>query len=293
MYPFGRVRSYAIRRLNPFLGVLQILETRDGRAVTVNGVVWQLELGAVTASSEWGSLNRNNSKSVYYRYGMWSQAEGVVSYPLPPQFDSESMRLQAEVLIAEIRVASGKLPFRLQDNRELWLFDLHNEQPLALLATTAPWQTPPRSRPRVWKAALDRGSPGQQRFPAAEAVEALIRQRAGFNLQRRWIARQNDGRGIVENSLTEIDANIFPPFLLTLEWPEDGQRRLVRDYVAWTAPALLTLQQLSAGDRDHLENSLYIQAQSVEHHWRLYPLVLDETLLKATRVQCRLQGSVG
>jgi hypothetical protein len=35
----GAVRSYAIRRINPFLGVLQIIETAGGRAVSSNGFI--------------------------------------------------------------------------------------------------------------------------------------------------------------------------------------------------------------------------------------------------------------
>jgi len=35
------VRAYAIRRVNPFLGVLQVIETEGGRAISANGVVWE------------------------------------------------------------------------------------------------------------------------------------------------------------------------------------------------------------------------------------------------------------
>jgi hypothetical protein len=34
-----------------------------------------------------------------------------------------------------------------------------------------------------------------------------------------------------------------------------------------------------------------VQAVSIEHHWHLYPDVVDEKKLKAARVQCRLQQS--
>ena len=69
----GTVRSYAIRRVNPFLGVLQVIETAGGRAVSTNGVVWDIEIRAERATG-WGSLNRNKTKVAYYRYGRWSKA---------------------------------------------------------------------------------------------------------------------------------------------------------------------------------------------------------------------------
>ena len=65
----GTVRGYAIRRVNPLLGVLQVIETAGGRAVSSNGVVWDIEIRA-----EWGSLNQNKTQVAYYRYGLWSKA---------------------------------------------------------------------------------------------------------------------------------------------------------------------------------------------------------------------------
>ena len=53
------VTAYAIRRVNPFLGVLQVIETPGGRAISANGVVWDIEVLA-ERSGGWGSLNRNN-----------------------------------------------------------------------------------------------------------------------------------------------------------------------------------------------------------------------------------------
>ena len=87
-------KCYAVRRVNPFVGALHVLETPLGRAQTVNGVVWELELLTTVASREWGSLNKNSTRTIYSRYGLWSEA------------------------------APG-LPVALRDNRELWLLDQH------------------------------------------------------------------------------------------------------------------------------------------------------------------------
>jgi len=50
------IRCFAVRRLNPFVGVLQVIETPESRATTSNGVVWHIELQALREAS-WGSLN--------------------------------------------------------------------------------------------------------------------------------------------------------------------------------------------------------------------------------------------
>jgi hypothetical protein len=285
------VRCYAVRRVNPFVGLLQIIETRDGRAISANGVVWELELTVVVASNEWGALNRNNSNTLYHRCGMWSQAEGLVRYPLPPRPNSDSLDMQARMLIEQIREESVRLPFRLEDNRELWIFDQQGKIPLALLASTAPSQQPPHPSSREWKASTLKGSPGQMRFPDAARLETFVKQRAGFNLKRYWITRLDDGSGVMANNNARIEAQHFPAFLLTQEWADGEQRRLACDFVVWTAPALLTLQRLSTSERAYLKQNLSTQAHSIEHHWRLYPQILDKDHLKAARVQCRLQNA--
>jgi hypothetical protein len=63
----------------------------------------------------------------------------------------------------------------------------------------------------------------------------------------------------------------------------------VSDYIAWISPSLLTLQNLALEQRQRLERSLNVQAVSVEHHWHLYPEIIDGKVVKAARVQCRLQ----
>ena len=55
------ISCYAIRRVNPFLGVLQVIETASGRAVSANGVVWDIEIG-VPVKSGWGSLTMHESR---------------------------------------------------------------------------------------------------------------------------------------------------------------------------------------------------------------------------------------
>ena len=61
---FEAVRSYAIRRVNPFLGVLQVIETEAGRAASGNGVVWDIEV-RTEQSRGWGRLNKTiSSRSI-------------------------------------------------------------------------------------------------------------------------------------------------------------------------------------------------------------------------------------
>ena len=285
----GEVQAYAIRRVNPFIGVLQVIETEGGRAVSSNGVVWQIEL-RTERSGMWGSLNRNAKEVVYYRFGLWSADEGLVNRPLAPHLDKEQLTSQYEFLIQSIHERIQYIPFKLIDNRELWLFDKEERQPLALLASLKPGDKPPSPEPKYWKSCLGaNGVASQYRFPAARDLEKLVECTASTNICKYWVSREDDGVGIIESGGENLRACEFPSNLISENWPNNEQASLISNYIAWIAPSLLTLQHLSNDERDRLENVLYVQAISVEHHWHLYPEVMDEKKLKAARVQCRMQ----
>jgi hypothetical protein len=289
----GSIDIYAIRRVNPFMGVLQVIETGGGRAISANGVVWDIEVLAERSSSGWGSLNRDNKDKAYYRYGLWSLEDGLVSRPLAPHLESDPLTKQCNVLINHIREHIDELPFKLVDDQELWLFDSDNHQPLALLAASSAHSKRPSPEPKYWSCSIGaNGVPSQRRYPAATELELRVKQRAGFNINKSWISRQPDGSGINTFTHEIIDRAAFPSFLLTEDWPDSKDTRLASGYVDWISPSLLTLQSLERPERERLENSLNIQAISVEHHRHLYPEIIDHMSVKAARVQCRLQKSV-
>jgi len=283
------VRRYGIRRVNPFLGVVQVIESAAGRATSANGVTWLME-PLVAVHDAWGSLNGGNEQEAYVRYGLWSEQEGLVKFRSGMRVDQECAQHQAELLIDPVREHLDQLPFPLEDRCELWLFEQDDSRPIALLASIMPGAQRPMPPPKYWSAGLGpEGTPGQFRYPDAGELERQLRERAGFNLKRHWIERQEDGSGVMENSAEPLPAENFPPFLLTESWPEAGQAELARGFIRWTAPALLTLQRLGREQRQRLESCLGLQSLSIEHHWRLYPECIDQSRLNAARVQCRLQ----
>jgi hypothetical protein len=287
----GDIRAYAIRRVNPFLGVLQVIETDGGRAVSSNGVVWEIEL-RTERSGMWGSLNQHIKEAVYYRFGLWSAEEGLVNRPLAPHLDRDPLSIQCDILIKCIEERLQYMPFRLIDNRELWLFDKDRQQPLALLASQKQGDKPLSPEPKYWKSCLGaNGVASQYRYPQATQLEKLVERSASTNIFKYWINREVDGSGTLEHNGQTIRENDLPCFLLSESWSNDEALSLVNDYIAWIAPSLLSLQHLGEAERDRLESHLNVQAVSIEHHWHLYPDVVDEKKLKAARVQCRLQQS--
>lgn len=285
----GEIKAYAIRRVNPFLGVLQVIETEGGRAISSNGVVWEIEL-RTERSGMWGSLNKHVKQAVYYRIGLWSADEGLVNRPLAPHLEKDPLTIQCAILIECIAQRLKHMPFKLVDNRELWLFDKEERQPLVLLASLKPGDKPPSPEPKYWKSCLGaNGVASQYRFPDSRDLEKLVERTASFNICKYWVDRKDDGSGMLEIKGESIKLDEFPSFLICEDWPDEKDISLVNNYIAWVAPSLLSLQQLSKAERDRLESYLNVQAVSVEHHWHLYPETVDEKKLTAARVQCRLQ----
>jgi hypothetical protein len=75
------------------------------------------------------------------------------------------------------------------------------------------------------------------------------------------------------------------------EWPQLADRDLVRDYLDWCAPFLLTLPDLGDAQRNRLEHAARARALEVDAIHRLYPKVVNPGLLDAIRVEARIRRS--
>ena len=284
-------RCYAVRRLNPFLGVMQVLETTRGRASTTNGVVWQLELPARQAPA-WGSLNTGAEEQGWYLHGLWSESEGLVNFPQAHFQAGREGIASCEDLIAAERTCAATLPFPLRDDRELWLLGEADKKPLALLFSMLPDARPPQPHPRYWCGSWSRDDlAGQRRFTEIRQLETAVKKRAGFNYSTLWVTWNSARTRAHSAAGSMLEREDFPAYGIREEWPNPLNEALVENYINWIAPSLLTLPYLSDAERSRLESRLRYQASSIEYHWRLYPKVLDEEKIVAARVQARLQSA--
>jgi len=288
----NKVNCYAFRRVNPFLGVMQVIETQGGRAHSTNGVVWDIEVIA-DQPDDWGSLNKGRSDIAFYRYGLWSLEEGLISRPLAPHLDKNPLSEQCNFLIESIKQNLADMPFKLKDTEELWLFDEKNQKPLVLLASVIPGKQRPSPEPKYWATHIGaEGVSSQYKFPDARQLKSQIEKTAGFNINKHWILRQADGSGVYDINNEVISSREIPAFLLSENWPDEEQCIRVRNYINWIAPSLLTLQNISKEQRVRLEENLNVQAISIEHHKELIIEVINEKLMTSALVQCRLQKSI-
>lgn len=275
---------YAIRRLNPFLGVMQIIETDAGRASTTNGVVWHIEL-QIAKTADWGSLNASEEQQGWCLFGLWSEKDGLIKAPM----SLGSKDLAVEQLIKGIQLHQHNLPFPLVDHRELWLLDERTRKPLALLMSMVPGSSLTNQKPRYWKGCLaQQGVAGQDRFAEIDRLEMEVRKRAGFNTDCLWVTWDADHNQAETDQAEHFARDRFPAFGIDQDWPDESNKSLVQSYIDWLAPALLTLPHLTISERARLESNLHKRACRIEYYWRLYPRILDKKKLVSARVQARM-----
>lgn len=300
---------YCVRRVNPFLGVVAVVKTPDGRALSVDGRHWQLQILAQPPRGLWSGAGYRDELQ-YFRFGLWSERDGLTRVPLNPILDVGRMLAAAGVLIDRLGASLPALPFPLAPELELWLLD-QAQAPLALLAAVTQdagldevghpaWSAGGRGeRTFVSATLLRQGGParaGSGRAHHAEAVERLVQATAGRRLNDQWFRRAEDGSGIaLERPAPEgpasrrLPPDSFPPLPLRSDWPVEADRALVADYLDWLAPYLLTLPGIDADLRRRLERAAVKEALLVDALWRLYPQVQDEGFLTRARVEASLR----
>ncbi len=303
-------RCYAVRRLNPFSGVVEIVETERGRAMCFDGLRWEIQVAAERISSTWrGGAEPEGLAPQLYRFGIWSEADGHGCVAANPVLDIGLMHEAAEELIAAIREALPSMPFALGDRHELWLLDHLSLEPVALLESSPEAPLNATSNGAHWQAAgqfdcdfqssslIERGvarSEGPDQRCHTNHVEKLVHQRCGG--LRQWYRRDRAGAGggeplFVRKELRDriVRRDRFPETILTESWARDEDRKLVDEYLEWKAAELLTLPTLDDERRRRCESQLAGQSLKVDALWRLYPHILDHDEIDRARVEARIR----
>ena len=299
----GKVRNYAVRRVNPFEGVLEVVETDNARAYSTNGRVWQVQVIARRPDHTWRSFGHVAPIEQFFNFGLWDAESGLRKIPANPVMDIGSMRQAADRLTNELEALSAQLPFRLIDDYECWAIDDH-DAPVALLATTESstvmrdrrvehWHaTRPPDHSFVSKSLLARGiTPEGDLGPRQHAahLECLIRQTGQHKI---WFRRLGDGSGEAVDTASggaRRASDDFPPLGVKTDWQNPQARDLVDDYLAWLAPRLLTLQNITGTQRRELEHAARARATELATAYPLIPVIMDRRAVEAARVEARLR----
>lgn len=302
-------RHYAVRRVNPFEGVLQVVETHNARAYSPNGRVWQLQVLAQRPDHTWRSFNQVAPIEQFFNFGLWDAGNGLHRVPANPMLDIGAMSSAADELTTALAALQSSLPFTLVDDFECWATD-YKGRPVALLATTenpamvreiraSRWQATRIADHRfVSPALLAREIPCSGDLGPRQHAEQLERQVRQLGQHRAWFRRLADGSGErlgggAQPEAGTLAAEDFPPLGLKTDWQDEQARALAADYLAWLAPLLLTLQRLDDGLRAQLEHEACRQAAELAAIFVLIPRVIDRAAVDAARVEARLRRSTG
>lgn len=279
------IRSYCRRVLSPFIGVVQVAEMPEARALSLDGRNWEIQCAGV---SEAQFRTQNPGADPRLRFFLAATIEnGVVTTSgRHPLVTSEPVR--AAIARLHAALSAARLPFDAVEEDEYWLLDAAEGGALALLQSSAV----PEERDRVPQEPSWVAMPAAQlAVPAAEVsdgfyvppvnyrLERAVEERAGSRPRAHWLER--DGTGGSSRSL--------PPCLLREDWPSEEQRDLCGRYIKRLAPRLLMLHGLPRDTRRRLEIAACDYVFDVDRFHAVYPEVVDEGLLKAARVEAMLR----
>jgi hypothetical protein len=238
--PLPALRCFALRRLNPFLGTLQVLELPEARALSADGLLWHLELLARRhlALPLWDDSGTAGSEARFFRFGSWSARGGLTRLPVNSILGDQTGHPALTPLLRALE-RLPPLPFALADPLELWLLDA-DDQPLALVQSRRLQDPLPADPPLPWRALAATGGRPDGIAPAildrAERAAALVRGAAGTPPQTQWLLRQADGAGQAQGGRHDgrrWPAAAFPELLVREHWvtPADQDLEIGRAHV--------------------------------------------------------------
>jgi hypothetical protein len=283
-------RYLAYRRLNPYRGVVQVVETEAATAHSHDGITWHLR-----ADDGYGWVRPT---------GIWVEGQGLQAGAVQ----------QHEALLAALE-QRPPLPFPLADVLELWLLDKASGLPLALLEARREAAGPDRGSGGLdvmhWhpfvasytgfrSAALAaRGGRGDNPAAHREYLTHQVNQAARPLLAAQWFRRHEDGSGEglhgqrlpAEWASRSLPVEAFPELLLRREWNNQLEQSVIKDYHAWLAALLLLLPGIAGATRRWLETEACLRPQALARVHRLLPAQLDAEAIKAALVAARLEQS--
>lgn len=296
-------RFFAVRRVNPFDGVLQVLEMPNARAYSADGRVWQVQVLAERPDHTWRSIGDSEPVRQFFNFGLWDAEGGLHRVPANPVLDIGAMSEAASALTDTLHPLLDQLPFTLIDRYECWSVDPAG-RPVALLATTEDMTMISRLHVEPWLAtrrtdcsfvapsciAPEASAGGRQDDrQCAERLERIIHEKGP---EKVWFEQLGDGwarRVGPAGERLDAETTNLPPIGLTTDLTDPTSRRLVLDYIDWLAPRLLLLDPLDDELRGRLEQAACHRAAELEAVFQLIPRIIDQAALSAARVEARLR----
>ncbi len=88
-----------------------------------------------------------------------------------------------------------------------------------------------------------------------------------------------------------LAAAAFPALPLSVNWTDELEQAVVQAFCAWQATLLLMLWNLEPTTRSQLEHAARGRAVLVQAYHRLYPVVVNESAIKAALVESVMRSA--
>lgn len=280
-------RYYALRRLNPYRGVVQVVAVGAAEARSQDGVTWY--------------MRADDGMGWVRPVGIWVEGEGLKA--------GVGERYPGLLAALEQR---PDLPFALADTIELWLLDKVSGLPLALLAANRPGShrhAPPELEwlpfaltyrgfhsPTLAAAVTDGPDAPRHR----DYIDHQVNDRARPYAAAQWFRRAADGAGEGLSGYRlapgwqgrALAKHDFPALLVSEAWHNQLEQSVISDYHAWLSPFLLCWPGLSDATRAKLEAMAWRRPGWLSQVYRLLPKVLDRAGFNAALVAARLEQAM-
>jgi hypothetical protein len=283
-------RAFSLRRLNPFNGLLQVLQTSSARALSDTGLRWEIQVLSDRPQGLWANIPFSGKR--YYTFGYWGSDTGLRQVAINPLFNVKDMIISARQIIAHLETAVTQLPFAQADSHELWSTHRESGQPLALLNSAPLAEGLKILQKPCWKAMDDNSRDELQGSLLLSNLETLensvthcIRQARQTVCHR---SPENDSSTSLLDTISLTSKLEFPELPVTQDCLKSNDIDLLTEYIKWKSPQLLQLAGLSPATREMLEAYAVQQPEKIERYWRLYPEIHNKTLLNSARVKAKI-----
>ncbi|MGD8851031.1 MAG: hypothetical protein PVI28_01270 [Gammaproteobacteria bacterium] len=280
---------YGVRRLGPYLGVIQVIDVGDACAYSTNGHTWRV---------------RQQTASGHFRWGVTQISDENV----------DRVRIVNADTLVEALQRRPPVPFPIRDRYELWLLNKKTRKPLALLRTRYKAREMEQVSDPHWRPFLmadtDFVSPTLQEkekrqpqrgwpTPHRDQLERQVNVASRPMPAAQWFERNDDGSGTGREGLRLEDGEPgrrlpredFPELLISTEWDDEEQRALVDDYHSWYAAWLLAHQNLSRVTRVRLERAACRRPQCLLTVYPLIPEIIDQEAIDVALVRAKLMNA--
>ena len=297
------ILRYSLRQLSPFQGMIHVVSISQARAITNDGVFWQIQVSCESQQHQMG-LQQPGLPRRYVLWGVWSKDTGLKAMPLDPMLDVPNDSVIEQELIPALESSLQHLPFTPRDQYELWILDSQENLPIALLATRVDGYNLDQIKVSHWRASTHskrdfKPARVQTTIEPLLKLEQLIADNTCCPIRCQWFLRdeQGDGKGLCGHNLEkemrerQLEKKLFPELLIRENWQTEESRILAEDYQNWLAPRLLTLHNLSASIRARLEVAAQAYATETVQLLHLYPEIIDQKIMNRIQVEARLRAA--